>query len=109
MLIPEESVPVTGAMEDSAQLERTLRRDVALLSEGFRSSAATSRWSDVRVVLSDGACDAHRLVLASASCLLGAALSEEVPIKDRGNDDYAVDTQGHIRHGSADSDGTRGG
>ena len=76
MLIPEDSVSATGAMEDGAPLERTLRRDVALLSEGFRSSAATSRWSDVRVVLSDGACDAHRLVLASASCLLGAALSE---------------------------------
>ena len=54
------------SMED--RQEKTLRRDVAVLSEGFRScgAAAGSRWSDVRVVLSDGACASHRLVLASA-------------------------------------------
>ena len=33
--------------------QKTLTRDVALLSEGFKSAAAASRWSDVNVVLSD--------------------------------------------------------
>ena len=46
--------------------QKTLTRDVALLSEGFKSAAAASRWSDVNVVLSDGVYASHRLVLASA-------------------------------------------
>ena len=50
-------------MEDE---QKKLTRDVALLSEGFKSAAAASRWSDVNVVLSDGVCPSHRFVLASA-------------------------------------------
>ena len=45
--------------------ERTLTRDVAVLSAGFKS-AAVSRWADVNVVLSNGVYSSHRLVLASA-------------------------------------------
>ena len=45
--------------------QRTLTRDVAVLSAGFKS-AAVSRWADVNVVLSNGVYSSHRLVLASA-------------------------------------------